>query len=288
MSPHCVCPGRWRSRRLFAAVVLVCLAASAGGGIAVEDPNAGQTRAKPFALIVPQDEIDDAIIGQRCVFPVTIIEEGSGAGAGEPVKLSAVLLGQLADTYVTVEPNAIRPGEVAELTIVPREPNDVDPNDRIPLADRPVVDPIEPEEPELERQVIVELLAERADVRRSKLIEVNVLPGEDLLGETPAFYRDLFVPWLAVHHAELGITAETQWVGTIVKPHILVVTYYLYYSADWELGLRWHVMIPPYDWAEIYLRRRGELSSTRAWRIGSVVGQLEPAITELPTEGIFR
>jgi len=64
--------------------------------------------------------------------------------------------------------------------------------------------------------------------------------------------------------------------------------YYLFFSPEWEMGLRWHVMIPPHDWAEIYLRRRSELSSTRAWRIHSVDGQLEPQIRELPVEGIFR
>ena len=55
---------------------------------------------------------------------------------------------------------------------------------------------------------------------------------------------------------EFGIDTETQWTGTIVKPHILVVSHYLFFSEDWELGVMWHHMIPPYDWAQIYLRRR--------------------------------
>ena len=128
----------------------------------------------------------------------------------------------------------------------------------------------------------------RGGIRRNRLIEVSVLPGEDHLGETAAFYRDLFIPWLAEHHPELGITGQTEWTGTVVKPHILVVMYYLFFSPEWEMGLRWHVMIPPHDWAEIYLRHRSELSSTWAWRIHSVDGQLEPEVTELPSEGIFR
>jgi hypothetical protein len=258
----------------------------------VKDPDEDQKPAKPFALVPFLDEMDDAIVGQRCVLPVTVVDEGSGTGAGDPVALSATLLGVPHSATVSVEPNAIRPGEVAELTIIPLEPNDVDPNHALlPDDGRPegpvggLVGPIDPEQA---TEVFVGLQAERAGVKRGRMIEVTVLPGEDLTGETAAFYRDLFVPWLAKNHPELGITEATEWVGTIVRPHILVVTYYLFFSPEWEMGVRWHVMIPPHDWAEIYLRRRGELNSTRAWRIHSVDGGLEPEVTELPVEGIFR
>jgi len=251
------------------------------------DPNEQPMPAKPFALVVLHDEIDDAIAGQCCVLPVTVIDEGTGAGTGDPVMLSIDLKGLTSDATVSIEPNAIRPGEVAELMIIPIEPNDLDPNHPLrPVDDRPV--DINPEDPEQERHVFVDLLAERGGIRRNRLIEVSVLPGEDHLGETAAFYRDLFIPWLAEHHPELGITGQTEWTGTVVKPHILVVTYYLFFSPEWEMGLRWHVMIPPHDWAEIYLRHRSELSSTRAWRIHSVDGQLDPEVTELPSEGVFR
>jgi hypothetical protein len=233
--------------------------------------------------------MDDAIAGQRCVFPVTIVAEGPGVGAGGPVVLSASLLGAPLEASVSVEPNAIQPGEVAELTIIPLEPNEVNP--KAPVAPDegrlrgPLVGPVGPDR---DRAVIVELRAERAGVKRSRLVEVDVLAGEDLTGETAAFYRDLFVPWLAKNHRGLGITEATEWVGTIVKPHILVVTHYLFFSSEWEMGVRWHVMIPPHDWAEIYLRHRDQLSSTRAWRIHSVEGGQEPEVTQLPAEGVFR
>ena len=50
-----------------------------------------------------------------------------------------------------------------------------------------------------------------------------------------------------VCHPELGITVETEWTPTIVRPHILVLMYDPFFSQDWEMGLRWHVMIPPVD-----------------------------------------
>jgi len=79
---------------------------------------------------------------------------------------------------------------------------------------------------------------------------------EDEVGPLAAEVRDLFIPWLAQNRPELGITEQTQWTGTIVTPHILVVTHYLYFSDEWEMHVFWHVMIPPYDWAKIELRRR--------------------------------
>jgi hypothetical protein len=251
------------------------------------DPDEQPKTAQPFALVVLYDEIDDAITGQRCVLPVTVIDEGIGAGSGDPVMLSTALRGLPSDATVSIEPNAIRPGEVAELRIIPNEPNDLDPNLPLrPANDLPVE--IDPENPEQERHVFVDLLAERGGIKRNRLIEVSVLSGEDHLAETATLYRDLFIPWLDEHHPELGISGQTEWTGTVVKPHILVVMYYLFFSPEWEMGLRWHVMIPPHDWAEIYLRHRSELSSTRAWRIHSVDGQLDPVVTELPSEGIFR
>jgi hypothetical protein len=67
-----------------------------------------------------------------------------------------------------------------------------------------------------------------------------------------------FIPWLTSEHPELGIDAETDWTGTVVTPHILIVSHYLYFSDEWEIHLHWHVMIPPYDWTKIELRRRFE------------------------------
>lgn len=108
------------------------------------------------------------------------------------------------------------------------------------------------------------------------------------MGETANAYQDRFVSWLGQHQPQLGIDVNTKWVGTIVRPHILGVSYYLFFSPEWEMGLRWHVMIPPHDWAEIYLRRRDELSSTYAWRIPSMGDGKDPAYTPLPREGLFR
>jgi hypothetical protein len=103
------------------------------------------------------------------------------------------------------------------------------------------------------------------------------------LGKLAAEMRDKFVPWLASNHPELGITSETEWIGTIVNPGILVVMHYMFYSEDWEMYVTWHVTIPPYDWTKIYLRPRfTETQSTMAFEISSVQGGEEPHSIELP------
>ena len=55
-----------------------------------------------------------------------------------------------------------------------------------------------------------------------------------------------------------------------MQSHILVVSHYLFFSEDWEMGLMWHIMIAPHDWSRIYLRPRGEMAPTLAFEIPSV------------------
>ena len=51
---------------------------------------------------------------------------------------------------------------------------------------------------------------------------------------------------------------------------MLEVSHYLFLSESWEMGLSWHIMIAPYDWARIYLRPRSEVAPTAAFEISSV------------------
>lgn len=97
------------------------------------------------------------------------------------------------------------------------------------------------------------------------------------MGAYAAEIRDRFVAWLAANHPEFGITNETEWTGTIVRPHVMVVMFYLYFSEEWEMGVSWHVMIPPHDWPRIYLRRRStEAQPSYAFEISSLEAEEEP------------
>ena len=105
-------------------------------------------------------------------------------------------------------------------------------------------------------------------------------------GTAAASMRDLFIPWLAANRAELDIDEQTEWEGTIVRPHILVVSHYLYFSDEWELHVFWHVMIPPYDWARIELRRRFEETlPSLAFEVPSVSAAGPVVVNEIEPEG---
>ncbi len=275
-------------RKLLIALTVFCAAGMALGLKSIGPP-------APFTLVVLPHKMADTIPGQKCVFLVKIIEEGSGYGRYEAVNISAMEHNMLSDVVVTVDPPAIVPGQVGEVTVIPgngaEDPNSLirnlefypwrpdDPNG-------PVVDPNESYE---DKTLTITIMAERQGLIRTERVTVNVTEGQDEFAALASDYRDRFIPWLAENYKGLGITEETEWSGTIIRPHIVVVMYYLFFSEEWEMGLRWHVMIPPYDYAEIYLRRRDtNLSSTHAFKIYSLDAQNEPQVVALSQEGIWR
>jgi hypothetical protein len=123
---------------------------------------------------------------------------------------------------------------------------------------------------------------EVSEERTMPIWDEPVVPLDDAL-----VLRDRFVAWLASAHPELGITAETTWQRVPAGAEILVVEHELFFSEEWELGLSWHVMIAPDDWAEMYLRHRGdELAPSLAARIATVSGGDDPV--EVPPPAVVR
>ena len=140
----------------------------------------------------------------------------------------------------------------------------------------------------------VTVRGERGGLEQTETVTVEVMEGEDDDGmaSTAAEMRDKFIPWLAANHPEFGITSETEWTGTIVKPDIMVVMYYLFFSEDWEMGVSWHVTIPPHNWARIYIRHRfTEVTPSYAFEISSWSEEGEPHAIDLKdafAESVWR
>ncbi len=212
--------------------------------------------------MIPEN-IEPSIAGQRCVFLVVVADEGQGSGEGEAVNISATAPG----AAVTVYPQAITPGQVAGVTVVPDEASTGE-------------------------TLTVTVRGERGGLENTETSTLAVMEGEDLLGPTAAEMRDKFIPWLTANHPEFGITSETEWTGTIVYPGIAEVPHYLFFSEDWEMGVSWHVTIPPHDWARIYLRHRTtEVSPSYAFEISSLDAQEEPHAIDLKdafAESVWR
>ena len=207
-----------------------------------------------FSMRVIPPQIEDSVTGQRCVFLVAV------SGPGEAVDVWAIAEG----STVTVHPQAIAPGQVAEVTVIPDEGSRGE-------------------------TLTVAIVGERDGLKRIETASVKV--GEPLPGDLAPYateMRDRFIPWLATNHPEFGITGETEWTPTVVCPHIVVVMYYLFFSEDWEMGVRWHVTIPPHDYAEIYLRHRTtEIHPSYGFKISSVTAQEEPQAVD-PEPSVWR
>jgi hypothetical protein len=211
--------------------------------------------SNPFTLAVTPGRITNSVPGQRCVYLVTL-DEGAQPGAA-PVTLSL----WTEHGSASVVPPSLTAGTVAEVTLVP------DPGTQNGTLD-------------------MRIRGVRGPDTYSVPAALDVLDfgGPELdseRGSEAAALRDLFTPWLAEQHPELGIDADTTWRGTIVTPQILVVMHYLFFSEEWEMHVAWHIMIPPYDWVRIDLRRRYvETVPSRAFEISSCSSGVQPV--EIP------
>lgn len=213
-----------------------------------------------FAMDVFPLEVVDAIYDQRIVI-LTAVEDYGFAPSPDPVHITVAVKPTSAD--VTVAPADIRPGQVCEITVIPRKHL----RRSFTATERGG-----PRGPWGEGDIfLVDIQGERQGFCQSHAASINVLPGEDSLFETAAAVRDRFIPFLASQHPELGITADTVWTPTIVKPHIWIVSHYLFFSDEWEMGVEWHITIAPWDWGRIYLRHRyTEYTPSQAFEISSL------------------
>jgi hypothetical protein len=235
---------------------LLLVACGGGGGSAPASPTAG---GEPFDIdVIPAEDpvaVRTVIPGQREVFLVTTdAREGSGA-------IAITARAELAQ--VEVEPATLEPGNVVEVTVV---------------AD----------EVEGDATGSVTFTGARAGQTSVEVRSLPIWAEVDGRQEDAERIRDLFIPWIEVNYPELGITADTGWQPTIVQPQILVVSHYLFLTDAWEMGVQWHVMMAPDDWANMYLRHRfDEAAPSIAATITSVIDQVPPTEAE-PPDAVYR
>lgn len=228
----------------------------------------------PFAVSVTPTEIVDVAPGQRALLLLTIEDEGEGTGEGDAVEITA----SAPDSEVIIEPSSnITPGQVGEISVIVSETVGNDAGAILIAA-----------QPEPEFTIDVSITAEREGLTETVTVPLGIVPNGDFPLEEAIAVRDVFVPWLAEEHPELGITPETEWIATPTKPHWLVVSHYLFISDQWEMGVRWHIMIPPDDWGEIYLRERFvEVQPSLGFKVDSRSELTEPYEVEV-VEPVWR
>jgi hypothetical protein len=237
--------------------VAVFAVATLAGAIVVGCASAAPTGtpsppATEFTLAVhPPASVGMTIGGQRVVFLVGI----TGSAADGPVSLRASADG----AEISIEPTLLDPGVVGEVTIIPTAVT-------------------------AERALEVTITATRGGIEHAERRMLTMMPGEGDLEAEARGRLATFTAWLAAEHPELGITPETTFAAT-PGSWLLVVSHHIFVSEEWELGLSWHVMRPPDDWSELYLRHRwSEDRPSRAFRVKSVAEATEPMEVAPPAE----
>jgi hypothetical protein len=229
----------------------------------VESTTTGKPTPIPFSIDVIPAIMGDTIARQSCVFLVTVSDESPANGESKPVYISATATG----ATVTVGPRAIAQGYVAEVVVVPEEAS---------IGDTLTVT-VEGERDGLKETETVTLVVQEAP------------PAMEELALNAIELRDRFIPWLAENYPDLNITNETEWAGTVVYPNTQnIIRYYLFFSEDWEMGIRWHVTTEADDWTRIYIRlRTAELAPSKGFEISSVTADEEPH-TITPPNAVWR
>jgi hypothetical protein len=229
-----------------------------GGACGGEDEGGGE--AGPFQLTVTPEFVQGIVPGEA--IPVLVSVTDSDPGSGE-VSLAATFPAGI----VSVEPERVAGGQIAEVTLT---------------ADA------------VSEEVVSELriTATRGSEEHTATREVIVMPFENDRAEMATDVLELFTAWLQREHSDLGITSETRFDGAMIAPRLLVVSHYLFMSEAYELGIAWHVMVAPDDWAELYLRPRDDLAPTRAFRLSSwsaaLAGEPVNFVEVVPPQEVVR
>lgn len=221
--------------------------------------------SKEYTMTATPTEIDDAIPLQQCVILVTV-EDAEGYGlVTSTVKITA----SAPDAEVAVQNASIKPGEVAEVIVIPEELDD---------------------DTDADREITVTIHGTRGDLITTQTVTITVHPeGEDEIQDKAEELRDLFIPWLAENHSDFGIDEDTEWAGTIVTPSTTSIKHYLFFSSDWEMHVYWRVMIPPFDWVKIELRERfTDTLPSEAFEIESRTADLIEVDEIDPSEELWR
>ncbi len=97
-----------------------------------------------------------------------------------------------------------------------------------------------------------------------------------------------FITYFSQNKPDFNINSNTPWEISCNDAGLLVVEHYLLKTETWELELSWHVMIPPYDWVNVYLRPRSQIKPVwggmiESWNISSSL-----VIETDPPEHVFR
>jgi hypothetical protein len=225
-----------RAARGRLAVVSVLMMALLGWSGCGDGGDEGGPAARAFELSTSPEFVNRVIPGRRPLALVTATGDGSDViELGVTIDVDGVL--------AEVQPAELAPGGVAEIWV---EVADV--AQEVPFR--------------------VTVTGTRGAEERTVTIDATAVPGADDLGATAVDIAGVFIDELAGTVDDLPATTSELVNGTPVAG-LLVVSHYAWFTDTAEIGLAWHIMVAPDDWAELTIRPRDELAPTRAFRLDS-------------------
>jgi hypothetical protein len=243
---------RWVS----AAVPVLPLVLFLGCTVETDGGKADDDTTGAVELTVHPEFVQGLLPGRR---PLAIVEVG-GEGPAVVVEATGALAGSTEPVPVSVDPAEVAPGEVAEVWV-----------------EAPSVSE--------ESTLTVTITGRRGGAERTATVDTWIVPGTDDLGPTATEVAAVFLEALAGTVDGLPASRDQLVGGTTVASRLLVVSHYAWFTDESEIGLAWHIMIPPDDWAELYVRPRGQPAPSRAFRLSSwstAVAGGEVKIAEIP------
>ena len=228
-------------RFVTAALLLVALSACSDS----EGPTVTSTTTTPatttapvtdFTLATRPEFVNRIIPGRRPVALVTATATGT-----ESITFAATAEPE----GVTVEfvPTSVSPGGTAEIwAVIPEVSSDV--------------------------PVTITVTATRGGFAHTVAIPCTAIPGVDDLAPTALQIAQVFLDAMADKVNGLTTDAHDLRNGTPTAG-LLVVSHYAWFTDEYEVGLAWHIMVAPQDWAELYIRPRSAPAPTRAFRLTS-------------------
>lgn len=103
-----------------------------------------------------------------------------------------------------------------------------------------------------------DVIATNSDMSQTVTLEADIWDWGDGDAGVANQKREEFVTWLEQTHPELGSFSGRSWNSYVTYPGIMIVEHWTHLDYEWEFRVCHHVMIPPYDWSKMCLRRRGE------------------------------
>ena len=194
------------------------------------------SQAGPFELSTSPEFVNMVIPGRR---PIALVA-ATGDGA-DTIRLEATA--SVAGSTAEAVPSEIAPGDVTEIWI-----------------DLPEVAE--------ETPIQVTVTGTRGREVRALTVDATAMPGSDDLEPTALEIASVFLAELVGTVDALPATAAGLEGGTPVGG-LLVVSHYAWFTDSAEIGLAWHIMVAPDDWAELTIRPRDQLVPTQAFRLTS-------------------